>query len=407
MYVGAIRIASLLNPKARSWVRGRKNQFKRLSASASAASLDYAAERVWIHCASLGEFEQGRPLIERIRKELPGAKIILTFYSPSGYEIRKDYPVADIVAYMPADLPRQVDRFLDIIRPTKAIFVKYEFWFNFLHALNRRNVPHYLISGIFRPQQIFFKWYGGWFRKFLSHYTFLFVQDTDSAELLKSKGINHCEVAGDTRYDRVHQLAGENKTIDAALSFSSSGTILVAGSTWEKDEDILGDWLRTKNAGAREFKLILAPHEITEERLYAIEQKFSFMNPCRYSAYSNDPSCKLLLIDHVGSLSTLYKYGSYAFIGGGYSKGIHNILEAAVYGKPIFFGPNFYKFKEAIDLVKAGGAFSIDAASELDARIDFFQKDPVLLQMASMLSKEFVLRRTGATTAIFNKIFGS
>ena len=337
LYTAGIKFASLFNRKAALWCKGRRAQFRRLKEQIHSLPSNPSGECIWIHCASLGEFEQGRPVIEQIRKEKPEIRIVLTFFSPSGYEVRKNYSGVDLVTYLPADLPGNTQKFLDLIQPTLALFVKYEFWFNYLYALKKRNIPHFLVSGIFRPDQLFFKWYGGWFRRALFNYKHMFLQDENSAELLREAGLTAISVTGDTRFDRVIQVVKEKKEDAMCAGFSEGASVMVCGSTWEEDEELILNWFRQSAGQKTAFKLIIAPHNISRSRLAAIEDRFSSLHPQRHSVYKHDPGCCLLIIDHIGMLSSLYHYGKYCYIGGGFGKGIHNILEAAVHGKPVLF----------------------------------------------------------------------
>ncbi|MCC7301234.1 MAG: 3-deoxy-D-manno-octulosonic acid transferase [Bacteroidia bacterium] len=406
LYTCAIRIAALFNEKAAQWQRGRKHLWEELEQKLNGGTFRSAEERIWIHCASLGEFEQGRPLIERIRKEQPKAGILLTFFSPSGYEIRKNYPGVDIISYLPADFPGNARRFLDITVPTKVIFVKYEFWFNFLGELARRKIPHFLISGIFRTDQVFFKWYGGWFREFLKKYDRIFLQNDESASLLNTIGILSHEVSGDTRFDRVNTLAADPAGESVSEVFSKNRSVMVCGSTWPADEELLARWCETGDK--KDFCLILAPHETGPAHLDGILRRFASLRPSLHSAVKNNSvpeDCRMLVIDHIGSLSKLYRYGHVCYVGGGFGSGIHNLLEAAVYGKPVFFGPQHHKFNEALELMRAGGGFCITDAKDLEMKINFLFSDPMLLRMASMTSREYVVRRTGATERLYTAIF--
>jgi 3-deoxy-D-manno-octulosonic-acid transferase len=395
VYKILISAASFANPKAKLWVQGRKNIFEKLASSISALHSP-GSRLVWFHCASLGEFEQGRPLIERYRERHPGVKILLTFFSPSGYEIRKNYAGADLVCYLPADTPSNAKHFLKIVKPSAVFFVKYEFWFNYLAELKKQNVPTYLVSGIFRNEQHFFKFYGAWFRKQFSSFTYFFLQDQRSEELLHSIGYTNTMVTGDTRFDRVSEISKSVKAFPLIEKFKSGKNILIAGSTWKEDEELISE-LRFGNG----YKLILAPHEIDEKHIEAIVEQFSAYPVIRYShaTESSVSSAQVLIIDNIGMLSSLYQYGTVAFIGGGFGKGIHNILEAAAFGLPVIFGPNYERFKEAADLVKIGGAFSISNREELEKTVALL-RDEQVLKTASHISGYYVESRTGATEKI-------
>jgi 3-deoxy-D-manno-octulosonic-acid transferase len=334
-----LRIATLFHTKARLWVRGRRNLFAELETKIKSSSQPV----VWFHCASLGEFEQGRPLMEEFKRRNPSYKILLTFFSPSGFEVRKNYPGADIICYLPLDTPANAKRFVSLVNPSLVFFVKYEFWLNTLGEIRRKNIPHFLVSGIFRPDQIFFKSHGGIFREALKGFTFLFTQEKNSVELLKSIGITNVIAAGDTRFDRVMEIASAAKEIPLAKLFSGTdGKTIVAGSTWPQDEELLFPVISAELK--KDWKIIIAPHELGETHLTAIENglqnagiekqfitRFSKANEATITTF------KVLLIDNIGMLSSLYRYGNIAYIGGGFGKSIHNTLEAAVYGIPVVF----------------------------------------------------------------------
>ena len=358
---------------------------------------------IWFHAASLGEFEQGRPLIEQLREKYPEYKILLTFFSPSGYEVRKNYKGADIICYLPYDKKSEAVKFIDIIKPEKVFFVKYEFWGNMLEELNRRNIPVYLISGIFREKQVFFKWYGGVMRPVLHMFQHLFVQDEKSKALLNSIDINNVTICGDTRFDRVLSIQQQAKQYQWAADFrATSDFILVAGSSWPKDEDIL---LEHFNAHP-EMKLIIAPHEIHEEHIQSIIAKLKrpYM---RYSQLDEsrvkDADC--IIIDAIGFLSSIYRYGDVAYIGGGFGVGIHNTLEAAVYGIPVIFGPNHQAFREALGLLAEGGGFTISDAASYDAIMKTFMTDEKALKEAGAKAGAYVKDNSGASDAIFSAVF--
>ncbi|MGB3948516.1 MAG: glycosyltransferase N-terminal domain-containing protein [Bacteroidia bacterium] len=398
LYGLAIRIASLFNKKAGLWVSGRKNIFHKLE-------LDFKNRitnevLVWVHCASLGEFEQGRPIIEKIKKEKVGVKILLTFFSPSGFEIRKNYNQADYIYYLPLDTPDAAQLFVRLVKPNVAIFVKYEFWFNYLNELKKQNVPTYLVSGVFRANHYFFKSYGSWFRKQLSAFTYFYLQDSASEKLLNDIGYTNTTVAGDTRFDRVLEISKNVKGINFIKQFVNSKKVIVAGSTWDADIDVLSA------VNVSDYKLIIAPHEVTEKNIQSVIQKikesnYSPVKTLRYSQLNQqmDFNAEVLIIDNVGMLSSLYQYGTLAFIGGGFGKGIHNILEAATFGLPVVFGPNYQKFNEAKELIKKGGAFSVVNAPEFKKVIALLT-DTDALQKASLVAKHYVESNAGATEKI-------
>ena len=358
---------------------------------------------IWFHAASLGEFEQGRPLIEKIKAQDPQCKILLTFFSPSGYEVRKNYPLADVVCYLPFDTRRRVREFLDLAQPSVAIFIKYEFWANYLFELKRREIPTYIISAIFRPEQPFFRWYGAPFRPLLHCYTHLYIQDDASKQLLEKAGIQgNVTVTGDTRYDRVWEIrraAKEIPEVESLLQAADGERVrtLVAGSSWPQDEEILIPYFNARP----ELKLIIAPHEIHEEHLRSIEAMLK-RPALRLSAARGkdlrDYSC--LIIDCFGLLSSVYRYGEIAYIGGGFGVGIHNTLEAAVYDIPVIFGPEYRKFREACDLVECGGGFAVHSKSEFTAKMDELLSMPDHLRAAGKASGALVRQNIGATEKI-------
>lgn len=358
---------------------------------------------VWFHAASLGEFEQGRPLIEKIKAQYPEYKILLTFFSPSGYEVRKNYPLADVVCYLPFDTRRRVREFLDLAKPAIAIFIKYEFWANYLFELKRRQIPTYIISAIFRREQPFFRWYGTPFRALLHCYTHLYIQDNTSAQLLKQVGIDgNVTVTGDTRYDRVWEIrcaAKEIPEVESLLQDTDGKRIrtLVAGSSWPQDEEILIPYFNSQP----ELKLIIAPHEIHEEHLRSIEAMLKRPALRLSAARGKDlRNYSCLIIDCFGLLSSVYRYGEIAYIGGGFGVGIHNTLEAAVYDIPVLFGPEYRKFREACDLVECGGGFAVHNRDEFTAKMDELLSQPDHLKAAGKASGDLVRRNLGATEKI-------
>ncbi len=368
--------------------------------------IDKSARYIWFHASSLGEFEQGRPLMERIKAEYLEYKILLTFFSPSGYEVRKNYEGADIICYLPFDTPWRVHKFLDLARPSMAIFIKYEFWGNYLRALHKRGIPVYIISAIFRREQLFFQWFGKPYRKMLTYFDHLFVQDERSRALLADFGITNVTVTGDTRFDRVlavRRQAYELPLVERFLE-SSDGrkpVVLVAGSTWPQDEEILIPYF-ARHPG---MKLIIAPHEISRERLLAIETMLK--RPSIRLSEAREDNLKdkdCLIIDGFGLLSSIYRYGDVAYVGGGFGVGIHNTLEAAVYGIPVVFGPKYHKFKEAKDLIAVGGGFSVADADAFGRRMDELLANPEALARAGRAAGDFVNGSAGATDRILKHI---
>lgn len=405
LYGILVRLAALTSTKAKLWIRGRKNLFENLRTAVAKDSRPI----IWFHCASLGEFEQGRPLMEHIRATHPDHSILLTFFSPSGYEVRKKYSGADIITYMPLDTKANARRFLDIVKPKMAVFVKYEFWLNHLEEISRRNIPHYLISAIFRENQIFFKGHGGIFREALKNYTHIFTQNDDSLKLIKKIGINNALVAGDTRFDRVSEIAASAKGIPVAADFSRAANVIVAGSTWKADEDYL--FAAMKKHFAAGWRMIIAPHEISEDRIASIgdslyENGIDRKNIVRFSRANAalPDSTQVLIIDNIGLLSSLYRYGSVAYIGGGFGKSIHNTLEAAVYGIPVVFGPMYQKFNEALGLIKCKGGFGAHSGNELECVLDELLTNEQHRSHAGKIACEYVKSNTGATDKILSTL---
>lgn len=403
LYVLMLRLAALFKPKAWLWVKGRKNIFERIKKALDDAGVDpYKQPVAWFHCASLGEFEQGRPVIEAYRQKYPGHKIFLTFFSPSGYEVRKAYLGADFIFYLPADISRQVRKFLALVNPRVAIFVKYEFWFNYLRHLRLAGIPTYVISANFRPEQHFFKWYGDWSRTALEHLTHLFVQNESSLELLSFIGINNVTVSGDTRFDRVVDIAAHAQRFPLAEDFAAGSHLIVAGSTWPADEELIFSLIQQPGSN---FKLIIAPHETYPARINAI-MTMAGNGAVRYSAATetNLSAANVLVIDSIGMLSTLYRYATIAYIGGGFGAGIHNILEAATFGKPVIFGPIYSKFAEARELLELDAAFSIKNEKELKSAVELLFSDSDAYAAAAQQAGDYVKARAGATRIIMRKL---
>ena len=405
-YFLGIKLASAFgHRKAKQMEEGRKDWAPKLQAKVNELNAQDPSRRfIWFHAASLGEFEQGRPLIEALREKYPQYRILQTFFSPSGYEVRKNYKGADIVCYLPYDKPSECRRFLDITQPALVFFVKYEFWGNILEELDRRQIPTYLISGIFREHQAFFKSYGNVLRPVLSHFRHIFVQDDESKRLLASIGYDrNVTICGDTRFDRVIAIQQQAKQYTWAEEFSRGQFTLVAGSSWPKDEDILLEHFNQHP----EMKLIIAPHEIHEEHIQGIIAKLKrpYM---RYTQLveSKVRSIDCLIIDAIGFLSSIYRYGNVAYIGGGFGVGIHNTLEAAVYGMPVIFGPNHTAFREALGLLDAKGGFTISNAAEYAAIMQTFMTDANALAEAGRRAGEYVQAESGATDTIFKAVFG-
>ena len=393
-------IFSIWNDKASKWINGRKDWEAKLE-----GQLKTDRPVVWVHCSSLGEFEQGRPIIEKIKNEKPNHQILLTFYSPSGYEVRKNYEVADVVMYLPLDTKKNARKFIQLANPAKVVFVKYEFWYHILNELQKNDIPAYLISAIFRPSQLFFKWYGKSYRSVLTSFKKIFVQNETSLKLLQSIGQNHVEVTGDTRFDRVAQIAADAKELNIIKSFAENSQVIVAGSTWAPDEEILARYVNEFNED-QNLKIIFAPHEVSENSLKNIEENLN-IPAIRYSqAEGKDLSkARALLIDGYGLLSSVYQYGQVSYIGGGFGVGIHNTLEAATWGMPVVFGPNYKKFKEACDMVNLNGAFPVNDYKMLKQILDRLLLDSKKLEQASNVAKTYVHTNIGATDKIFENIF--
>jgi 3-deoxy-D-manno-octulosonic-acid transferase len=380
LYGLLLKAAALFHPKAKAWVKGRQQAWPKTDGE----------QAIWIHCASLGEFEQGRPLIEKIKKEQPQQKILLTFFSPSAYEVRKDYAMADDILYLPLDTASNARRFLEHFKPSMAIFVKYEFWPNYLLALQKKDIPTYLLSAIFRKEQHFFQWYGGWHRNILKGISHFFVQNKESQTLLSSIGIEQHSLNGDSRFDRVVEHASTVRENEKVNSFKGSHPLIVAGSSWTKDEDLLIAF-----AQQSDYKIIFAPHELNQ--VDHLKEK------CQAALYSQANTEELknsqfLIIDSIGLLSQLYAYADIAYVGGGFGAGIHNILEAAVYDCPVVFGPNYQKFQEAKDLIKLGGARSIHELNSLKAAVKYFEEHAVQ-------NKAYCLANSGGTALAYHFLF--
>ena len=393
-------IIALISPFHRKARLMRFGQWK--TNSILREKIDRNAKYIWFHASSLGEFEQGRPMIEKIKAQYPGYKILLTFFSPSGYEVRKNYNGADVICYLPFDTPYRVKKFLNLANPAVAVFIKYEFWGNYLKELKKRGVPVYIISAIFRPDQLFFQWFGAPYRKMLYCFTHLFVQDNRSKELLEQYGIRNVTVYGDTRFDRVLDVRNQARELPEVERFVGKRSLtLIAGSSWPQDEEILIPYFNEHP----EMKLIIAPHEIHREHLLSIEAMLKRSSVRLSEAHEDDLADKdCLIIDSFGLLSSIYRYGQIAYIGGGFGAGIHNTLEAAVYGMPVLFGPRYHKFKEAKDLIAVGGGFSITDDSSFRTKMDELLTDPTALETSGQAAGDFVKNSVGATDQILRQI---
>lgn len=395
LYGLGIRLASLFNEKARLWVRGRKGLFAEMERTFAGKP-----SPVWVHCASLGEYEQAKPLIEKIKTEQPDTLIVTTFFSPSGYTQAVKKKLSDYVFYLPLDLPRNARRFLDIVKPSVAVFVKYEFWFNYMRELHNRSIPFYYISAIFREKQHFFKPSGRWFAKQLHQATHFFVQTEKSKQLLESIDIKQVTVCGDTRFDRVSAIAATVHPFPFMELFLNGAKVIVAGSTWGPDEELLAQLLRY----FPDYKLVVAPHEIN--RTPEVKQTFAAYKTALYSSKeeSDLANCHVLVVDTIGILSRLYQYSTVSYIGGAFKTGLHNILEAAVYGKPLFFGPHYDHFNEAIRLVALKGAFSVNSVDEMKEIMTKFEKNPEYYTQTCDICQQFVAQNAGAADKIYEII---
>lgn len=400
LYSLGIRVYALFNGKAAKWVAGRKDWEKTLQ-----TILKPGEKRIWIHCSSLGEFEQGRPLIEALKKKYPGYRIVLTFFSPSGYEACSNYQLADYIFYLPMDGNANARAFIKAIDPSLAIFVKYEFWYYYLHQLHEQQIPTIIVSAAFRKEQVFFKWYGDFFRRMLSYFDFIFVQDEASEKLLQQMGVTeHVSISGDTRYDRVATIAENIKPIEKVEAFKLNRKILIAGSTWPDDEEILKDCISTLPAG---WKLIIAPHEVDATHIEKVQQLFPGIS-IRFSlltATNTGADKKVLIIDNIGMLSSLYDYGTIAYVGGGFQKGgIHNVLEPAIFGLPVIFGLVYEKFVEAVALAKQEYAFPISNAAACREILNKLITDKEFYIHIHHAVKAFMQQQLGATGVILDYV---
>ncbi|MDR0981753.1 MAG: 3-deoxy-D-manno-octulosonic acid transferase [Culturomica sp.] len=396
LYINAIWIASFFNHKAKLWIKGRKNIFSEIKKTKR------GTERlVWFHASSLGEFEQGRPVMEELKEKEPATKILLTFFSPSGYEIRKNYQGADYVFYLPADTPANAAKFVKYFRPDVAVFVKYEFWFNYLNVLHSQKIPTYIISAIFRKNQIFFKAWGGFYRNILHLFNLIFVQNEESAKLLASINVCNYKITGDTRFNRVKQIADSAKTIEKAELFCKGEKAIICGSTWQPDEELLFSYINNSNDNN---KWIIAPHEIGGSHIKGIVEKSQRKIAKLSDNVNTIQQADVLIIDCIGLLSAVYRYGKLAYIGGGFGVGIHNTLEAAVYGLPVVFGSNYKRFNEAVELINSGGGFSVNNEDDLHKIFDNLLNDEETRTAAGQHAGNYVLSHLGATKAIIEII---
>jgi 3-deoxy-D-manno-octulosonic-acid transferase len=399
-YVLGIRVASLVNEKAKLWVNGRKDILRKIEKTL--AGNHDKKKIIWFHCASLGEFEQSMPVIEAFKEAMPDHLIFLTFFSPSGYEIRKNYPGADHIFYLPADCPGMAVKFVKTLSPDIVFFIKYEYWYNYLAVLKQHGIPTYMVSAIFRPSQPFFRWYGSWFRKQLNNLTWFFVQDEDSEKLLRKIGIEQVSVSGDTRFDRVSAIAGQEKPVERIDEFCKGSRVLLAGSTWPDDEKILLPFILENKA---KFKFIIAPHEVHKERIDGLMSEMGSIG-LRFSQAdeTNIREARILVIDTIGILASLYRYAFISYVGGGFGVGIHNILEPAAFGVPMIFGPNHERFREARELIRKGGAISIKSEEDFRTAFGRLANVPGERDCASAICTAYVTGHKGATAHILKHL---
>ena len=400
LYGTLIRLAALKNKKAKLWLEGRKHTFCYLEEHISIKD-----DLIWIHAPSLGEFEQARPLIEALKLKHNKYKILLTFYSPSGYEVRKEYPLADYICYLPLDTQKNARRFLEVVQPNLTFFVKYDFWANYLNELQNRGLKHYVISAIFRENHYFFKNKGTWMLELLSKVDHFFVQNENSKALLNTHKINRVSTTGDTRFDRVATISKKNVRLPIVEHFKGKTPLFVAGSTWAKGEALIVDLI---NHFETKFKYVIAPHEINETQIVKLENKLH-CKTIRYSQanLNNSSNAQVLIIDNIGLLSSLYTYADVTYIGGGFGRGIHNILEAATFGMPIYIGPKNEKFQEAKDLKELGVAVEINSSKELIAHCTLLLSEPAKWEKLKSLSKQYVESKTGASEKIIEFVLKS
>jgi 3-deoxy-D-manno-octulosonic-acid transferase len=396
-YSVIIWLVSFFNSKAKLWIQGRKAVFDKIEADKIVSK-----NVIWFHVASLGEFEQARPLIEKIKNKNSAQKILLTFFSPSGYEIRKNYKFADYIHYLPIDTIKNAQKFLKLTNPKLVIFVKYDFWYNYIEQIYKKSIPLYLVSGIFREKQIFFKKSGKSYAKLLTYFTHLFVQDDISVDLMKSIGIGNVTKTGDTRFDRVIEIAEQSYEIEIVEKFKDNKTTLVVGSSWLADEKIFTEFI---NSTFEDIKFIIAPHHIEENRIIELLQLLN-KKVVRFSKANIETVAdfQVLIIDNIGMLSSIYKYGNIAYVGGGFGTGIHNILEAAVYGMPIVFGTNYKRFNEAKEMIAIKTAFSIDNLEDFTRIMKTFLSDENFLASTSQKAKNYVYQNKGATEIVLDFI---
>ncbi len=392
-----LKIAAPFNKKIKLFVDGRKETTSKIRSVISKND-----KVIWMHCASLGEFEQGRPILEKLKSQRPFFKLVLTFFSPSGYEVRKNYKGADVVCYLPLDSIKNAKKFIDLLHPQLAIFIKYEFWPNLLKELKNSNIETVLVSGIFRENQIFFSWYGGWMRKSLDTFSQFFVQDENSKQLLNNLNVNNVTVSGDTRFDRVYEITQQNNHLDFISAFKDNRYTLVAGSTWKEDEDLLVDYINNK--ASENEKFILAPHNIDAKDVLELKKSILKKVVLFSERKTNDlKDFQVFIVDTVGILTKIYSYADIAYVGGGYTKtGVHNVLEPAIFGVPILIGPNYHKFNEAVELVEKKACYVADNSQKLSVLLNKFFQEEYYKQKAGKKALNYVENRTGATAIILN-----
>ena len=397
LYLCGVAILSLFNEKVRKMWRGERQAIRTIK-----EKIDPNAQYVWFHAASLGEFEQGRPLMEQLRREHPEYKILLTFFSPSGYEVRKNYEGADIICYLPLDTILNARRFLRTIRPVMAFFIKYEFWYNYLHILRHRGVPVYSVSSIFRPGQVFFRWYGKQYSRVLKCFTHFFVQNEVSRELLSTIGIDNVTVVGDTRFDRVLQIKEAAKQLPVVEQFKGNSKCFIAGSSWQPDEEIFIPWLNEH----KDWKVVIAPHVIGEDHLQQIEKMLEGRKVVRYTEATeeNVKGAEVLIVNCFGLLSSIYHYADVTYVGGGFGVGIHNTLEAAVWDVPVFFGPNNQRFQEAQGLKNCGGGLEIANADDFLRYMKGFEEHPEVIKELGEKAGAYVSSLAGATQKVLSQV---
>ncbi len=391
-----LKIIAVFNKKIHSFVQGRRQTYTKISDNISKKD-----KVIWFHCASLGEFEQGRPLIENIKSIYPDHKVVLTFFSPSGYEIQKNYPLADVITYLPIDTIKNAKRFLNSVNPKIAIFVKYEFWPNILRELKSRNLTTILVSGIFRSNQVFFKDYGAWMRRSLKAFSHFFVQNENSRKLLNSIGYSNVSVSGDTRFDRVYKITNQDNQLDFIENFVRDKYILVAGSTWPKDEELLVNYIN--NIAGDDEKFIIAPHNLTEKGIENLKRSIT-KKTTLFSDKNKNNDAQVFIVNTIGILTKIYSYANVAYVGGGFGVGIHNILEPAAYGIPVIIGPNFEKFNEAVDLVNLKACFVIREQEELNNYLIQLRTDKKFREEKIHITKKYISKNVGATEIILSYI---